>query len=545
MTGVLRARACGLLLLGWTLGTLAGCASLPPPPDKPVSHALPAHHSTSLGQLTQAQAPIKGQSGFRLLVSGEEAFATLAALADRAEKTLDLQYYLIRSDRSSYALMQRVRAAADRGVRVRLLLDDFNTSGQDDGLLALTRHPNMDVRLFNPFPTGRFSTISRVLSSLTDFERINSRMHNKMFVADNALAVTGGRNLGDTYFLRNPDSNFLDVDLIVAGPNVRALSRIFDRFWNHPLAYPVASLVPGEPSQRAVQAMLAPSTPTSPTSPDTIPQSNRPKGGDASGQQVSPSARTPTPLFPQELDQGKLRLIWAPSVVLADRPSKLELDAEAAPTDAAAVATDAMARVDRLMASARKELVLISPYLVPGEHQMALFRELRRQGVQVRILTNSLATTDAPAVHVGYARHREALLREGIELHELRTRIKEKRSSRLGTFGSSLASLHAKVLVVDGSTSLVGSMNIDPRSANLNSEMGLVVKSPVLAAQLLDLYQEVRSNSHELSLDDKGQLRWRYQDGDRVVELRDEPDASLWLRLSLKLIAPFAPEELL
>ena len=539
----MRTRALRLFVLGWALVATAGCASLPPPPDKPVSHALPAHQTTPLGRLAQAQAPVAGMSGFRLLVSGEEAFATLSALADRAEKTLDLQYYLIRSDASAYALMQRVRAAADRGVRVRLLLDDLNTSGQDDGLLALTHHPHIDVRLFNPFPSGRFSTVSRLLGSLTDFDRINSRMHNKMFVADNALAVTGGRNVGDTYFLRNPDSNFLDVDLIVAGPNVRALSRIFDRFWNHPLAYPVAALVDSPPNEMGVPAGLGPSAPVAPTSGlgakgvvQLARDSAMPVG-------PSPSDRAPAPAhqFPHELAQGQLRLIWAPSAVLADRPSKLELEGEpvVAPTP------DAVASVDRLMGSARKELVLITPYLVPGPSQMAMFRALRRQGVQVRILTNSLATTDAPAVHVGYVRHREALLREGIELYELRTRIKEQRRSRLGAFGSSLASLHAKVLVVDGRTSLVGSMNLDPRSAKLNSEMGLVVSSPTLASQLLQLYQDVRSNSYEVSLDDRGRLRGRYQDGDRLTELHSEPDASLWLKLSLKLMAPFAPDELL
>lgn len=531
----MRARALIVLGLGSTLGAMAGCASLPPPPDKPVSHALPAHQNTTLGRLTRAQAPQQNVSGFRLLVSGEEAFGTLYALADRAEKTLDLQYYLIRSDRSAYALMQRVRAAADRGVRVRLLLDDLNTSGQDEGLLTLTRHPNIDVRLFNPFPTGRFSTISRVLSSLTDFQRINSRMHNKMFVADNAVAVTGGRNLGDTYFLRNPDSNFLDVDLIVAGPDVRALSRIFDRFWNHELAYPVAALAPQPASDSSASRSLGANA--GPSDPDLASGETAPFA--APGAEQSPSDRAPVNMFPDELAKGQLNLVWAPSEVLSDRPAKPVGDGMQSGT------ADTIDGIVNLMRSAKKEVVLISPYLVPGPQHLTLFRQLRHRGVKVRILTNSLATTDAPAVHVGYASYRKPLLKEGVELFELRTRIKEKRSNRLGTFGSSLASLHAKVLVVDGRVSVVGSMNFDPRSAWLNSEMALVVKSPILSTQLLQLYEEVRDNSYALSLDEKGQLRWRYQNGARAVEFDAEPDASLWLKLGVKLMTPFAPDELL
>lgn len=494
-----------------------GCASLPPPVPRPDAHALATPQNTDLGRLAIAVAPGPGVSGFRLLASGEEALSSLAALADNAKHTLDLQYYLIRSDGSSLSLIQRVRAAADRGVHVRLLLDDLNTAGQDRGLLRLTRHPNIEVRLYNPFPAGRLGTISRVMASITDMRRINHRMHNKMFVADNALAITGGRNLGDAYFVQSPDSNFLDIDLIVAGPAVRALSATFDRFWNDPLAYPVAALV--EPSRFADA-----------------------KSPDAPGP-VRPPAIVPTAIplteFARDLAQGRLKLTWARATVLADKPSKMQAGGQ--PTSAEAIADD----VERLVASARRELILISPYFVPGERGVALFQALRDRGVKVRVLTNSLATTDAPAVHIGYARYRAQLLAMGVELHELKPLLSARQAS-LGSFGSSHASLHAKVVVLDRDVALVGSMNLDPRSARLNSEMGVVMHSPEIARQLVELFEEVSEDSYHLSLDGDGQrILWTSTPPDPALAGQSEPEASTWLKFGIKLLSPFAPEEML
>ncbi|RZI85220.1 MAG: phospholipase D family protein [Rubrivivax sp.] len=491
---------------------LPGCATLPPPQPKAAAHALADSSSTALGRLVTGAAPGPRVSGFRLLSSGEDALGSLAALADNAQRTLDLQYYLIRSDESSRALMRRVRAAADRGVRVRLLLDDLNTAGQDQGLMRLTAHSNIEVRLYNPFPAGRFSTISRILASITDISRINHRMHNKMFVADNALAITGGRNLGDAYFVQSKDSNFLDIDLIVAGPAVRALSATFDRFWNDPLAYPAAAVASApSPASAASAPGLAASAPAAPIA-------------------VTPLA--------QELKAGSLKLVWAPATVLADRPSKLQSGGE--PTDREAIADD----VDGVIQSARQELILISPYFVPGERGMALFKGLRDRGVKVRVMTNSLATTDAPAVHIGYARYRADLLGMGVELHELRPKI-GAHSANIGSFGSSHASLHAKVVVVDRQTALVGSMNLDPRSAKLNSEMGVLVRSPEIAQQLGRLFDDVSKGCYHLSLGEGQRVQWRTTPPDPALEGQTEPEASAWLKFGLKVLSPFAPEEML
>jgi putative cardiolipin synthase len=497
---------CSLLLL------MTACASLPTPVARAPEHALANPQTTSLGRLAAASAPGPGVSGVQLLSSGEEALGSLAALADHAQRTLDLQYYLIHSDASSHSLMQHVRAAADRGVHVRLLLDDLNTAGQDDGLMRLTAHRNIDVRLYNPFPSGRMGTISRVMASINDMTRINHRMHNKMFVADNALAIAGGRNLGDAYFLQSPDSNFVDVDLIVAGPVVRALSATFDRFWNDPLAYPVAAVV-----DPAASAKQAPRTDAANTS-QTVPM--------------------PDTEFARELDQGRLTLTWAPATLLADKPSKMQ--AEGPPTQDEAIADD----VDKIIRSAKHELILVSPYFVPGTRGLALFKSLRERGVAVRVLTNSLATTDAPAVHIGYARYRVPLLDMGVELHELRP-VLGMRRAKLGAFGSSHASLHAKFVVIDRQTALVGSMNLDPRSAKLNSEMGVVVRSPEIAEELALLFEDVAEDSYHLSLTDGQRLQWGATPPEPALAGQDEPEASGWLKFALKLLSPFAPEEML
>jgi phosphatidylserine/phosphatidylglycerophosphate/cardiolipin synthase-like enzyme len=519
-----------VMALTWfSFAGLAGCASLPPPVERPPMRALPEAQAqgTPLGRLVQAHAPATGVSGFHLVASGQEAYALLTLLADRAERTLDLQYYIIRSDESSRGILTHVRAAADRGVKVRLLVDDMNTAGQDEGLLRLTRHRNIEVRLYNPFPAGRFHTVSRVMSSLTDISRINQRMHNKMFVADNAIAITGGRNLGDTYFLQDPKTNFLDLDVLVAGPAVRRLSATFDAFWNQPLAYPVASIVP----------MPGPDAASAPASDPIAAAASAPVGAVAAS---APAQRTAVgdSDFAQALARGQLKLMWAPARVLADKPSKIESGGQ--PSSDETMADD----VATLMRSAREEVVIVSPYFVPGERGMRLATELASKGVKLRVLTNSLATTDAPAVHIGYARYRERLLRTGAEVFELRRRI-DAPKSRVGSFGSSSASLHAKIIVVDRHTALVGSMNMDPRSEKLNSEMGVVIRSQVIAQQLVRLYEDVSATSYRVTLDGDGRLHWATQIDGQTVDATSEPEAKWWLKLGLQLLGPFAPEEML
>ncbi len=527
------ARATRAAALAAACALLASCATLPPPPAKTATHALADPEATALGALVAAAAPDPRRSGFRLLVSGEDAYAALHALAGHAQRTLDLQYYLMHDEASTRALLERVRAAAARGVRVRLLLDDMHTSGADDALRCLARHPNIELRLYNPFPSGRTSTLTRVLASLTDIRRLNRRMHAKMFVADNALAVAGGRNLGDAYFVQSPSSNFVDLDVLAAGPIVRRLSDSFDRFWNSELAYPLQALAGKEP--RCEELAPAGSTPARSAAPVTaLP---------TAALQPTPPAATPSSpadsTLAQEFAAGLPALAWARARLLADEPSKITR--EAGPDPEEIIADDVMA----LMRSARSEVIVITPYFVPGERGLQLARELAGRGVKLRMLTNSLAATDAPIVHIGYARYRPALLAAGVELHEMRYRLGAPRS-RLGPFGSSLASLHAKAMVVDRRIVLVGSMNMDPRSVRLNAELALAIRSAELASQVAQLYEDVAvSSSYRVEAADDGRLRWvGAAPGMPTVE-GHEPDASLGLRMVLWLLAPLAPDEVL
>ncbi|MGC1520436.1 MAG: phospholipase D-like domain-containing protein, partial [Steroidobacteraceae bacterium] len=233
-------RSLPLLALGALL--ISGCASLPRHVAKSRSLALPDPAATSLGRIVAAEEAGKNLSGIRLLTSGEEALADLIALADHAERTLDIQYYIIEQDESARLLLNHVRLAADRGVRVRVLVDDLHTAGEDRRFLHLSQHANVEVRVFNPFPGGRSAMWTRFLASVSDIRRINHRMHNKLFVADNALAITGGRNIGDQYFTRDKYSNFIDLDVVAAGAIVPELSASFDAFWNSKYAYPIASV---------------------------------------------------------------------------------------------------------------------------------------------------------------------------------------------------------------------------------------------------------------------------------------------------------------
>jgi phosphatidylserine/phosphatidylglycerophosphate/cardiolipin synthase-like enzyme len=519
MAEAVRNRLWLLFFVAWT----AGCAGLPPPQPHAHEAALATADAgaTPLGRIVAKAAPSPDVSGFRVLVDGQDAMGALIALADHAQRTLDLQYYLIRKDDSSRLIMRHVRAAADRGVQVRLLLDDLNTAGEDEGLLRLTRHPRIQVRLFNPLTGWRFSTAGRILTSLTDISRINHRMHNKMFVADNVLAVTGGRNLGDSYFLRDKDSNFLDIDVLVAGPAVHALSSTFDRFWNDPLAYPVEAIV-GAPPAVASSASSA-----------TLPTSD-----------AASSASPVSAALSRDLTSGRLtQMQWVRAQVIADKPVKLDDGKQAQLRRDEVIHDD----IDHLLMSAKQQLLIISPYFVPGPHGLAMFRALRERGVAVSVLTNSLATTDAPAVHVGYARYRVPLLEMGVRIHELKPRLdgRKARKASIGALGSSRASLHAKVIVIDGQTAVVGSMNLDPRSASLNSEMGVVMHSPEIARQLGDVYKEVSGGSYALSLSPDHDVQWQTQPPDPDLQGRHEPGASLWLKMALKLLGPFAPDEML
>jgi phosphatidylserine/phosphatidylglycerophosphate/cardiolipin synthase-like enzyme len=486
---------------------LAGCVGLPLHVQKLPSDALREPGGTELGRIVEQVNAGHNLSGVHLLTSGDEALASLIALADRAERTLDIQYYIIHQDDSSRLLLRHVRMAADRGVRVRMLVDDLNTAGEDRRFMHLGQHPRVEVRVFNPFPGGRFALWSRFLISAADIPRINHRMHNKLFVADNALAITGGRNIGDQYFTRDLHSNFIDLDVVVAGFIVPQLSASFDAFWNSRYAYPIASVAAAVP-------------------PETVPQELEESAvqGDASW-------------LAHDLDAHELPLTWVSATVLADRPAKIATDSAGEEMFANSIKA--------LMRSAEHEIIVISPYFVPGSDGVALMQDLVARGVHIRILTNSLASTDSPLVHNGYARYRGDLLKLGVELSEVRPRLGQKRP-RFHPFKSSNASLHAKALVIDQKDVFIGSMNMDARSARTNSELGIVIRSPDIARQVTSLLDDVSAEgSYQLSLDRNGRIVWSSGEPGAQRVWHIDPETTRMQRFLLRILAPFAPEELL
>jgi phosphatidylserine/phosphatidylglycerophosphate/cardiolipin synthase-like enzyme len=544
-------------------GCLSGCAALPGEVERPVSSALAHPAETRLGQLVQARAAKAGtrnDSGFALVGNAELAFTSRMTLIKAAQKTLDIQYYAIFADDTTERLFDALREAASRGVRIRILLDDFNTSGKNAQVLKLAFDKNIELRLFNPLPGGRRFMTLRILGNLKDAARMQRRMHNKMLVADNAVAITGGRNLGETYFGQSEGTNFVDIDVLTAGRIARDLSRSFDQYWNSPLAYPVQSLMSAKeiealkPAPAAVEPNHAASahaaTTTANTAPPLASATSQPIAEHTGLAPVPTPSSAPSthPPLPDATDLSLLTWTWAPSALLADKPSKIAADADAV-DEAQDTTVDGLLQ---LMAQAKTELLIVSPYFVPGPRMMKQFAELRQRGVRVRVLTNSLASNDAPAAHAGYARYREALLGLGLELYEMRAEQKGTlRSFGLlsgstgNTTGSSRASLHAKAVVIDQHLLVIGSMNLDLRSQLQNSEVAIVIRNRALSAEAARLIEPALAHgAYRVELVN-GELLWRAPQGSQLKDASAEPDVSWGFKLLLKLLGPLAPDEML
>jgi putative cardiolipin synthase len=508
------------------LALLAGCAMLPADVQRPASAALADVSRTALADIAQASTPQdkRGLSGFRLLPDGAEALAARQALLHLAQKSLDVQYYLIAADDTGRQFLRGLRDAAQRGVRVRLLVDDLHADARDELFAALAAHPNVQVRLFNPLPVRSGSRTTRVLFSLHDFDRINRRMHNKLFIADNTFAVTGGRNVADEYFMRGSAANFIDMDVLSAGPVVRELSSVFDSFWNSELAFPIGAL----------------------GAPDLAPSAAWDHFDALVGSAGAAHPGTATRID-EQLKTGRLDLMFAAVQVFADVPAKA---AGAGVGDAAGSAPGPMGAAMQgtlaLLRSARSEVLIASPYFIPGQRGLALMREARADGVRISVLTNSLAATDEPLAHWGYARYRKAMLKMGVDLSELSpTRIRQ--AGMLGNFSSSLGRLHAKLAVVDRRWLMVGSMNMDLRSSRSNTELGLAIDSPELAAEAASLLEQrwVSSNYRLRIGNGSERIEWIAAEDDGDVVHAAEPHTDWLLRLRLGLLSIFVSEDLL
>ena len=517
-------------LLVFGLAMLAGCATPLPSIDREAvaSEAIPGSPTTTLGRMVEASTPEGAHSGFRLMPLEAFSFDTRLQLARRAEASLDVQYYQLENDNAGRALLRALRDAAERGVRVRLLIDDFYTGGSDELYLAFAAHRNVKIRLFNPFCYARDSDqTTRFAVSINDWGRVNHRMHNKLFIADGVAAVMGGRNIADEYFLRSLDGNFIDLDAFVVGQVVEPLAALFDRYWNSHAVYPLESVARTALTPSQLREGFDRVTGAGATEPPPALPSNDILG-------YGP--------LREEFDDGRVGLIWGYAYVFADHPDK--------PFEGVVggdlLETSVTYNVLEAVKQAKTELLASSPYFVPGAYGMEMLRELRARGVKVTVLTNSLGATDEPLVFEGYSRYREGMLRMGVDLYELSS-SRVKQNKRMFHFGESLGRLHAKLVVIDRRLLFVGSMNLDSRSAIINTELGAIIDSPELARELTRVINLDRlQSSYRVRLAANGRgLEWLGLDDEEEIILSSEPDASTWLQFKTWLLSPLVPEELL
>lgn len=502
---------------------LGGCGSLPSRVERPVSSSLQATPAQSpLAALAAAQMPEGAPSAFRLLPLGPYALDARLQLIRRATRTLDLQYYIFENDESGRAVFSALRDAGERGVRVRLLLDDLNTAHAEELLHALAAVPNMEIRLFNPFCCARGGVLGRFMTSLGDLSRLDHRMHNKLLIADGALAIVGGRNIADEYFTLSPGANFIDLDAIAAGRVVPQLGTIFDRYWNSRQSYPAAYFggrrEPDAVARALLDKLLPPGTDIRLDLPEKDLLGREPVG--------------------KELAANRLSLVGGVAYAVADRPSK-RLDApEVMET------TTLMSGAVSQMEGARSELVVTSPYLVPGKRGMAVMQSLARKDVKMTVVTNSLRANDSLFVYFGYSRYRKPMVRLGVDLYEVSATTSS--ANKLGFGSSSQGRLHAKLAVIDRETVLLGSLNLDPRSARKNTEVGVAIDSRPLAEEALHIVDAMKADAYAVRLGAQGnRLEWLSPGEGDEPPLEDEPGVSPLTVLQRLLLDPLVPEDLL
>ncbi|NML29515.1 phospholipase D family protein [Paraburkholderia antibiotica] len=466
---------------------LTACATKPPATafDREVTQALPVTADTPLrSELAPLEAKHPQQSGFRVLSSGTDALQMRIALARAATKTLDMQYYIANEDTTGKLLLGAALYAADHGVRVRMLVDDLNFKDIDRVMAGLNSHDNIEIRVFNPFGSAQEGMFERTTNVFTQIGHFTRRMHNKAMIADNQLAIVGGRNLGDEYFSASETLQFRDLDVLAAGPIVADVSASFDDYWNSGLAYPLHALNKQKFDQKELDQTR-----------DDLREHWRTHADPYNAKPLNA-----TPLAAQIAGE-QLGLTWAPAEFKADRPEKIE---HPSPD----YVSPPMQRLRELMRDAHHDFLIVSPYFVPHDAGVQAAGELTHRGIRIAVLTNSLAATDAVAVQAGYSPFRVPLLQQGVELYEFKP---HQDTPNIGIVGSrSRASLHAKTYVIDHEILVIGSMNLDPRSANLNTELALVIHSPELANQVAQIFERAiqPETSYHVTLADPDQLAY-------------------------------------
>jgi cardiolipin synthase C len=480
------------------LAVLAACQPVPFEAARSVSTAGPP-----TGALAEIAGPWLGssdrRSGFVPLPDGTDALSARLQLIETAETSIDLQYFLVKPDLAGMLVGSRLIDAADRGVRVRLLLDDVFTEAADPELGTLDRHPGIEVRLFNPVARG----IPSWLAFAGEFGRTNRRMHNKSMTVDTAVTIVGGRNVADEYFEIDHRIEFADFDMLGLGPVAIDVSRTFDRFWNSGYSVPLAAL-----SARAVREAAEAEDVRAALAPEFRERAERSYARAVERDLIGAVA------------SGERRVYSGPARVVTDPPRKI-----VAPGGEGCL--DLLDALSAMLEEAEREVVLVTPYLVPGCTTVAQFRRLRARGVEIVIVTNSLASTNHAYVHGGYARYRREMVEAGVRLYEVMAE-----PPHIAETGGSRQTLHTKIVLVDRAHVLVTSMNLDPRSLFLNTELGVFVDSPELAEDLAQtIAEDLPGNAYALRIDADGRLAWIGRDGDALRVWRTEPAASLWQRL--------------
>ena len=481
------------------IALLSGCATVDFDYPKPESTAYTDTGDTYLGkQLVGLAEQHPGEAGFYPMTDGIDALASRLLLAERAERTIDAQYYLIKNDIVSHAFINVLLRAADRGVRVRLLVDDIFTGGYDAGMAGLDSHPNFEIRIFNPF--ARRS--ARYMDGITSFSRVNRRMHNKSFTVDNQFTIIGGRNIADEYFGAREDAKFGDLDVMGIGPVVNEVSDMFDSYWNHERAAPIAAFadMPDDPAAELerVRAELEHSREQIKTS----------KYAEAVRDKAIEYVETDASAF-----------TWAPYTLAVDSPDKAF---KSKAKEAASITTP----LRESLLSATSEAIIISPYFVPQKAGIEAISELQRKGVNVTIITNSLAANNQSSVHGGYAPSRKPLLRSGVRIFEVRPDA-DVAGSEITAASGAKATLHTKAFIVDRREIFIGSFNFDPRSARINTELGVIIRSPEMADQSAKLIEaKLAEQTYEVFLNEKGKLRWRALENGQEVIFDKEPQTT-------------------
>jgi len=494
----------------------AGCSTMPRGTDAPKTPSFALEHpdDTRLGrQFLAASERHHGESGYHIINGGMDGFVTRIQMIDAAEKTIDAQYFIFRGDETGLLIGEALERAADRGVRVRILVDDGDTVAGDQKILALGRHPHIEVRIFNPFDYRGHNALLRRLDFLFHNGRLDYRMHNKLMVVDNSVALVGGRNIGAQYFQVEPDSQFADDDAFAAGAIAAKLSKTFDSYWNSEFAVPATALP--LPKERSAEAKV----------------SLRDGGANY---RAKISSGSPF----KELIAGDAALHWADAAVVCDSPDKKDVKQRKKRGHLMAP------QVTQAMQGAEQELLMITPYFVPSAKEIALLGELRQRNTRVRILSNSLESAPELSAQSGYNKFRIQLLESGAELYEVRARLESTRGSgqtraisRYGNYG-----LHAKLYVMDRRRFYIGSMNYDQRSWRINTEVGLIIENRELAEEVARRFDEMVSPdaAYRVLLDSDGggkpHLHWTTEIDHREVDFAREPSRGFWQRTKVEIL---------